>query len=62
MERFGKDGESLGWQLNGDHVQRSRLRIETRKWILSKALPKIYGDKVAVTDSDGGKLTIQFSV
>jgi len=54
MERFGKDGESLGWQLNGDHVQRSRLRVEARKWLLSKALPKLFGDKVALTDPDGG--------
>lgn len=26
---------------------RDRLRLDTRKWLLSKALPKIYGDKVA---------------
>ncbi len=26
--------------------QRSRLRVDTRKWLLSKALPKIYGDKL----------------
>jgi hypothetical protein len=25
-----------------------RLRVETRKWLLSKALPKIYGDKQQV--------------
>ncbi len=23
-----------------EHVQRSRLRVETRKWLLAKALPK----------------------
>jgi hypothetical protein len=30
-----------------DHelVQRSRLRIDTRKWILAKLLPKVYGDR-----------------
>jgi hypothetical protein len=26
-------------------VGRARLRVDTRKWILSKCLPKIYGDK-----------------
>jgi hypothetical protein len=26
-------------------VGRSRLRVDTRKWLLSKCLPKIYGDK-----------------
>lgn len=29
-----------------DVVARSRLRVDTRKWMLSKVLPKIYGDKV----------------
>lgn len=29
-----------------EHVARSRLRLDTRKWLLSKALPKIYGDKL----------------
>jgi len=46
MERHGKDGENLGWQLNGEHVQRSRLRIEARKWLMGKLRPKKYGDRV----------------
>lgn len=46
MERQGDDG--VGWALNGEHLQRSRLRVDTRKWMLSKVLPKIYGDKLAV--------------
>lgn len=33
---------------DGEHVQRSRLRLDTRKWLLSKALPKIYGDKLEI--------------
>jgi len=44
MERQD-DGDKLTYVLNGEHVQRSRLRLDTRKWLLSKALPKIYGDK-----------------
>lgn len=27
-------------------IMRDRLRIDTRKWLLAKMLPKIYGDKV----------------
>jgi len=34
---------------------RSRLRIDTRKWYLSKIMPKKYGDKIDVT-SDGEKV------
>ncbi len=48
MERLGKDGESAGWQLNGEHVQRSKLRIETRKWMASKLKPKKYGDRQTI--------------
>lgn len=56
MERYDKDGEMIGWQLNGEHVQRSRLRIDTRKWIASKLKPKKYGDKLDLT-SAGEKIT-----
>lgn len=31
---------------NGEIVNRSRLRVDTRKWLASKLLPKIYGDKI----------------
>ena len=34
--------------LDSDHVQRSKLRIDTRKWMLSKMLPKVYGDKLDI--------------
>ena len=55
MERRGND-ERGGCELNGEHIQRSRVRIDTRKWMLSKMLPKVYGDKteVAVTGANGG--------
>ena len=46
MLRNGKD--EPGYEANGEHLQRSRLRVDTRKWMLSKALPKIYGDKTQV--------------
>ena len=41
-------GVESGWTLNGEHVQRSRLRVDSRKWYASKVLPKIYGEKVQV--------------
>lgn len=46
MERQSDDGKSVGWELNGEHVQRSRLRVDTRKWFASKLAPKKYGDRV----------------
>lgn len=46
MERLDKDGAGVGWQLNGDHVQRSKLRIDTRLKLLAKWNPKKYGERV----------------
>jgi hypothetical protein len=46
MEFHDKDGESAGWKLNGEHVQRSRLRVDVRKWAASKLKPKKYGERV----------------
>lgn len=31
-----------------EHMARSRLRVDTRKWLLSKYLPKVYGEKLEV--------------
>lgn len=49
MEVHDKDGECIGYKVNGEHVQRSRLRVETRKWIAAKLKPKKYGEKVDVS-------------
>ena len=54
MERKGEDGQSLGWRENGEAIQRSRLRVDTRKWIASKLKPKKYGDKLAVGGDEEG--------
>lgn len=55
METRDREGEAIGWRINGEAVQRSKLRIETRMRLLGKWLPKVYGDKLDVT-SDGQKL------
>ncbi len=46
MEMHDKDGECIGYKVNGEALQRSRLRVDTRKWYLSKIVPKKYGDKI----------------
>jgi hypothetical protein len=33
-------------KVNHENIQRSRLRVDSRKWLMSKLLPKKYGDKV----------------
>jgi hypothetical protein len=37
---------------NNEVVQRSRLRIDTRKWIAGKLRPKVYGDKADAPVAD----------
>lgn len=39
-----------------EHIQRSKLRVDTRKWYASKLAPRVYGDRVMteVTGADGG--------
>ncbi len=49
VEKRGKEGELLGYQLNGEAVARSRLRLDDRKWRAGKLKPKVYGDKIDVT-------------
>lgn len=39
--------------VNNNVISRDRLRIDTRKWILSKMNPKKYGDKVDFSSNDG---------
>lgn len=42
------DPENAGYRANGEHIARSRLRVDTRKWIMSKLAPKKYGEKLEI--------------
>ena len=43
-----------------EHIQRSRLRVDSRKWLMSKMAPKKYGDKVdhTLAGPDGGPVQV----
>ena len=43
-----EDPDNPGYRFNGENVQRSKVRADKRQWMLSKMLPKIYGDKITV--------------
>lgn len=58
MERKNSDGEIIGWQENGEALRRSALRIDTRKWIASRLLPKKYGDKIQTDHTGAVTVTI----
>jgi hypothetical protein len=53
MEKFNDKGESIGWTLNGEHVQRSKLRIETRLKLLKVWNPAKYAEKLALGGASG---------
>ena len=36
-----------------DHINRARLRIDTRKWMAGKLRPKVYGDKLDIGGNVG---------
>lgn len=42
------DPNNPGWIANGENIQRSRLRVDTRKWAAGKLNAARYGDKLAV--------------
>lgn len=52
MESHDKDGKLIGWKVNGEAIQRSKLRVDARKWTASKLKPKKYGERIDVTNSD----------
>ncbi|MER9912227.1 terminase small subunit protein [Mesorhizobium sp. M0050] len=58
MTKVNGDG-STSEALNSENIQRARLRIDTRKWIAARMRPKKYGDKVALTNGEGGPLVVQ---
>jgi hypothetical protein len=46
--------------VNTDHINRSRLRIDARKWFAGKVAPKKYGERstTEITGKDGGPIEV----
>jgi hypothetical protein len=53
-----------GFLLNGEHVQRSKIRIETRRWLAERMLPKKYGVRTAteISGADGGPVPVAMTI
>lgn len=41
-----EDGGGTAYRYNGEAINRSRLRVDTRKWLLAKLQPRKYGDRI----------------
>jgi len=51
---------ALADQATGENSNAQRLKVDTRKWIASKILPRKYGDRVGLEHSgpDGGPIEV----
>lgn len=56
MER--RQGEETVQVVDHEHISRSKLRVDSRKWMAGKLLPKKYGEKqtIEATGKDGEPL------
>ena len=51
-----------GEKVNQENIQRSRLRVDARKWMLGKMHPKKYADKMLNEHSGSDGKPIQFVI
>lgn len=42
-------------KIDGNAIQRSRLKVDTRKWLMAKMAPKKYGDQTQIDVTTKGK-------
>jgi hypothetical protein len=52
------DGDDVKLDLSPTAIARNRLRVDTRKWMLSKMLPKVYGDKLELSGNKESPLEV----
>jgi hypothetical protein len=48
--------------LNGEHVQRSKLRVDSRKWAIGRMNPKKYGEKTFIGGVDDAPIKVQNTI
>ena len=59
-ENYTTDEHGVRERLTNEAIARNRLRVETRKWMLAKMLPKVYSDRVTqeITGKGGGPIQL----
>ena len=57
--KTGRNGHEY-MAVDQEHIQRSRLRCDNRRWLLSKLRPAQYGDRI--TAEVGGKVTVMHDI
>lgn len=58
LQKTDEDGKIYAEVANTEWITRSRLRVDTRKWLLSKLAAKKYGDRISaeLSGPDGGPI------
>lgn len=56
---FNDEGKPF---VDHEHIARSKLRVDTRKWIASKLKPKKYGDKTTISGDEENPLQMVHKV
>jgi hypothetical protein len=51
VDKVNSKGEVIGKRVDNEAVQRSKLRLDTRKWHAAKTRPKKYGEKLSLDHS-----------
>lgn len=64
IEGEDKDGQGAKRVANKEQVKRSALRVDARKWVAAKLLPRKYGDKTQLEHSgpNGGAIPTEFII
>lgn len=44
--------------VNHEHIQRAKLRVDSRKWLLARMLPKLYGDHIEAPGTTENPITL----
>lgn len=61
-KQIGEGADAVSVEVvDHEHIQRSKLRVDTRKWAAGRLAPKKYGERVAVTGHDGGAIKMENS-
>lgn len=59
VEQHSEDAGKAAYKVNGEAIQRSKLRVDTRKWMAGKMRPKKYGDQVNTNITPDKPLSIE---
>lgn len=60
LTKYDSNGEPYE-VANTEYINRSRLRVDTRKWMAAKLLPKTYGDKMLNEHSGPNGTPIEYA-